>query len=129
MKTLLLDPALQGRAKVENVAIMMLGDFNIPANTKWYDGITQLFAARDLHAEYCKKSGKREEATYSSTNSLVLWDDADQRIDYCWAIDRLDDYELLKLDVIDAKVLKQPRGEELSDHWAQLFTVIPRSSK
>lgn len=76
-----------------------------------------------------QKEREEEEATYSSTNSLVLWDDADQRIDYCWAIDRLDDYELLKLDVIDAEVLKQPRGEELSDHWAQLFTVIPRSSK
>lgn len=129
MKTLLLDPALQGRTKVENIAMVMLGDFNIPANSKWHDDITKLFAARDLHAEYCKKSGKREEATYSSENSLVLWDGANERIDYCWAIDRLDDYELMKLDVIDMDVLKQPRGEELSDHWAQLFTVIPRSSK
>lgn len=129
MKTLLLDPALQGRAKAENIAMVMLGDFNIPADTKWYNQITELFAARDLHAEYCKKSRKAEQATYSSENSLVLWDDANQRIDYCWAIDRLDDYELMKLDVIDLDVLKQPRGEELSDHWAQLFTIVPRSSK
>ncbi len=129
MKTLLLDPALQGRIKVENIAIVMIGDFNIPANSKWYNQITELFAARDLHAEFCKNARRREEATYSSENSLVLWDDADQRIDYCWAIDRLDDYELMKLDVVDLDVLKQARGEELSDHWAQVFTVIPRPSK
>src|SRR5689334_14022146 len=119
MKTLLLDPALQDRTKTENIAMVMIGDFNIPANSKWYDGIKEIFAARDLHAEYCTKSRKAEEATYSSENSLVLWDGANQRIDYCWAIDRLDDYELLKLDVTDLEVLKQPRGEELSDHWGQ----------
>jgi hypothetical protein len=78
-------------------------------------------------AEFCKKSRKQEEATYSHNNSLVMWKGTDQRIDYCWAIDRLDDLEFLKLDVVDASVIKQEAGEELSDHWGQLFTIVPRN--
>lgn len=53
------------------------------------------------------------------------------RIDYAWAFDSLtdevEDIHLMPIEVVSADIIKQARGEEWSDHWAQAFTIRPQT--
>jgi hypothetical protein len=52
------------------------------------------------------------------------------RIDYGWAFDGVPELGLafLPLAVTGVELVKQARGSEHSDHWAQVFTVRPANS-
>lgn len=95
-----------------------------------------LFGARDLHAEAAVGSTSSPELTYvfdgveeekastgegekarsSAGNSLCMFDS--RRLDFILAIDQMGDRGPFRKIVCEcAQVIKQPRGEELSDHW------------
>jgi hypothetical protein len=83
---------------------------------------------RDLYEEHAKRTGTREQFTYDSVeNSLVMWQQR-ERIDYCWAFDALGEEGIRFLPLVaeEVQVLKQERGSEWSDHWAQVFTLKPK---
>ena len=52
------------------------------------------------------------------------------RIDYGWALDGLEEEEadlsFMPLAVDSVELIKQERGAEWSDHWAQVFRVRPK---
>ncbi|CAJ1438825.1 unnamed protein product [Effrenium voratum] len=74
-------------------------------------------ASRDLYGEFCRTSGSRPGATYTSReNGLVMWD-SHVRIDWQLAIDRWDNVDFAHVNCKNASLVTQPRGSELSDHW------------
>jgi len=113
--------------------------------------------ARDLHSEFQKRKNLPDLPTYNSReNSLVIWDQTD-RLDYCFAFDFIQyavtnpltangvnglqrenetdakknesdgRVELLRLKITNLEVVKQPRGQEWSDHWvSQPPPLYPR---
>lgn len=85
-----------------------------------------LFDCRDLCCELALNenvSGKCMESTYEyGRNSLCMYDS--RRLDYILAIDRVDNLEFRKVVCKKFQVMKQARGEELSDHWPVVAELV-----
>jgi len=105
-----------------NTAVLLTGDFNIPASSNLFQTVLkELGDAKDLYGSI---HGRWDtEATYDAKNSLNKWKET-HRIDFAFAFDSIDgNVALLRVNAIKAQILKQSKGEELSDHWGQVFEL------
>jgi endonuclease/exonuclease/phosphatase family metal-dependent hydrolase len=104
----------------EDFGIILTGDLNVGSTSSKTNPILNGFFkgtnCRDLYGEYISRSwmsGKRE-VTYGG-NHFALWEP--QSIDYIFVWDQIDGRDFPKISVQNVEIIKQPKGEELSDHW------------
>jgi endonuclease/exonuclease/phosphatase family metal-dependent hydrolase len=121
----------------KDCGVILLGDFNTSSHSREYERFMELYGMRDLYAEHLKNKTLTEEPTYDSdNNSLVMWQ-SKQRIDYIFSFDSFDFQQcteksnqkisLMPLQASDFKIETQPKGEELSDHWALVTSIVPQN--
>lgn len=70
---------------------------------------------RDLYAELLEQFGAKEREPTYGDNALARYEA--QSIDYIFSFDHIGRYKLRKITIDSVEVLKQPKGEEFSDHW------------
>jgi len=109
-----------------NCGVLLVGDFNVASSWKDdYQELTTLFKARDLHREYCKRTGKKELSTYDMANPLVPEIGESRKIDYIFALDAFSETSFLKLYCNKFVVETQEEDNLLSDHWPQVAHISP----
>jgi len=130
------DIPLKNKLSYENCGVILLGDFNTSSRSGEYDRFMELYGMRDLYAEHIKTKKRSEEPTYDSDqNSLVTWK-SNARIDYIFSFDSFafqsctnqsnEKISLMPLQVSDFNIETQPKGAELSDHWALVTSIAPQ---
>eukprot|EP01061_Rhynchopus_euleeides_P008603 TRINITY_DN1774_c1_g1_i1.p1 TRINITY_DN1774_c1_g1~~TRINITY_DN1774_c1_g1_i1.p1 ORF type:complete len:442 (+),score=128.85 TRINITY_DN1774_c1_g1_i1:86-1327(+) len=116
-------------------AVLITGDMNINSNagegSPVYAALVggrsaegQVLSVRDVHREWV---GGGHTTTYCSReNSLATWG-VGERLDYILAVDSVNGTPAARVSVRSVEVLKQPAGQELSDHWPVVaeFDVTP----
>mmetsp|Transcript_5943 Transcript_5943/g.13518 ORF Transcript_5943/g.13518 Transcript_5943/m.13518 type:complete len:303 (+) Transcript_5943:44-952(+) len=119
-----------------DLAVVITGDTNIAGsdNHLYAAMLASLHNARDLHAEASEGELKCQDShTYDDRNSLCEWRGG--RLDYILATDSvpaLQDgappVQLARVSGQNFRILRQPVGHELSDHWAVIgdLSFTPR---
>jgi endonuclease/exonuclease/phosphatase family metal-dependent hydrolase len=138
-----LDNTPSGRGDTRpDFAVVVAGDFNASPNSEVFTELSRLLVSpNDLYLEACQAEGKQLEHTYDEENSLMMWLPS-ERIDFVLNVLRLasDDKEddddvdstetqrsyLAPVTASGGSLLKQPRGDELSDHWGVLLDLGAR---
>jgi len=105
--------------------VLLCGDFNIVAHSTLYQEVLETIfhnCFRDIYAEYCKNFLVEEDMTYEDANTLAAG--GDYRLDFILGMDKYICVEqmeknlvFMKLWACEAKVDKQEKGNEMSDHW------------
>jgi len=106
--------------EMKNCGVLLAGDFNFEQNSEIYSEFLEIFGGKlnDLYQEIHK--GK-DDPTYDSENSLTMWNS--ERIDFLFSVSSLGIVEFGKLKCRNMEIVKQRKGEEFSDHWAQVAHV------
>lgn len=130
----------------KDVGVILVGDFNVAPGSPSLRILLTALQLRDLYAErqngvepISQNAAERAfqqgpgaaslpdgsaDTTYDSkTNGLAMWTTS-TRIDLQFAIDGLYDDRQVKfqrIECVRADILRQPRGQELSDHWPVLL--------
>lgn len=119
------------------VAVAMVGDWNIPAHHKLYSShLINLLGDGVLTDFYTKwyTPEKDKDHTYDSNNSLVTVHWAKGRIDYIFGLNSekatttsssssnsfnpsKKNYQLVSLDCQEYNIIRQKKGKEMTDHW------------
>jgi len=125
------------RISLENVGVIITGDFNISAHGKQYSEIQKWLGngLRDLFTEKYPTSSlsqsERGNYTYDcDTNSLAVDIEDNGRIDYIFSLDEFKakkKYQFLRLRCEDINIVRQKKSQEISDHWGLEASLIPDS--
>lgn len=103
----------------ENLTVMLAGDFNSNAySLDRFDTLIKILGyPRDLHKEF---HGTNEEHTFVFRQGRPS-----RRFDYIFAFDKVGDYELNKLTLIESSVsdVKDLNGNSISDHLSLKATI------
>jgi len=119
------------------VGVILVGDWNIPAHHQLYKShlLKLMGDETEPMIDYYTKHHQMEDDkdhTYDVKNSLVTVKWAKGRIDYVFGINSLNNklvqqseednnrefnYKLVPLNCLSYDIIRQPRGEEMTDHW------------
>lgn len=110
--------------------VLVMGDFNIKAHEmKEYESTFTSRGWKDLFLPSSIGIDKRRDMhpvhTYAEENELACCPEDYGRIDYIFSVDEINGQKFLPLQCLSNDVLKQTRGEELSDHYPLAIEVIP----
>jgi len=108
-------------------AVLLVGDFNMPSNGEKYVQLVEMLELKDLHKEFFENIGHQEMATHGGSNSFCPGWPA-RRIDYIFSVERFEDFNFLKVRCQHFKIERQPKGQELSDHWPQIASIVPAAT-
>lgn len=123
-------PNHQRRNGWSSTGVMVVGDFNVKADTEEYETLFRNRGWKDCMAIVSSKETLsndivREEQTYASSNSLVSFPEDCGRIDYMFMVDALEARDFLPLQCLTCHTCRQPHGNELSDHYPIVAQIIP----
>ena len=116
--------------KSHQLGVIIVGDLNFDPSHSQYQECFSAFhnKLRDAFTEKGTTQLKKG-LTYEASNSLNPWNE-NARLDHIFALDEYFDgssfKKLLKLQFESVNIVKQPKGEELSDHWGQITKFKPQ---
>jgi endonuclease/exonuclease/phosphatase family metal-dependent hydrolase len=103
-----------------NTGVLILGDFNIKADSKEYLDTLQ---SNQGWVDYFQGETQH---TYAEENSLVCYSEDCGRIDYIFGLHYYKTkYCFLPLTVVSRSIRKEPVGKESSDHYALEIELVP----
>jgi len=125
------------KKNVPEVAVVLVGDWNIPAHHQLYKSHLLKLLGDDTEPMidfYTKHFDMEDDKnhTYDVKNPLVTVKWAKGRIDYIFGLNSLNkklveqseennnkefNYKIVPLKCLEYDIIRQERGEELSDHW------------
>ena len=123
-----------------NTGVLVLGDFNVKFHeTKEYESLFMSRCWKDLMMMPTKTTtvaskdddtgikpqDPHQQHTYAEQNQLACCPEDYGRIDYIFSVDVIDGRTFLPLKCVSSRILIQPPGEELSDHYPLVVEVIP----
>jgi len=116
--------------QTKDCSVLIFGDFNLGQNSNLYLEIQNLFNGhlRDLFAEKVKEGKTEAGNTFEHANSYNPWE-MNERIDYVFALDDFNyenrNYEFMSVICDNITIVKQPKGQEFSDHWGLETVLMP----
>jgi endonuclease/exonuclease/phosphatase family metal-dependent hydrolase len=110
--------------------VVFVGDWNFSESTSQYSFLQKAFhgGLRDLYFEFHNQYDPTFDAT---NNSFIPWRQV-ARIDHVFALDQLQidsrtKLKFLSLRCENIEIKTQKKGEEWSDHWAQVTKLTPNT--
>ena len=100
-------------------AVLVVGDFNIKADSEEYHQIMQ---EQKVWKDYFRGESQH---TYALENSLVSYSKDCGRIDYIFGIDEFGTHRFQSLKCISKSIQLQPNSQEMSDHYPLVVELVP----
>lgn len=123
-------PDRQKRNAWSTTGVLVVGDFNIKADTEEYRTLLTNRGWKDCMAiasskEISSKNIVQDDHTYDQSNALVSFPEDCGRIDYMFMIDSVEEKAFLPLHCLTCHTCRQAHGDELSDHYPIVAQIVP----
>ena len=122
-------PGFEQRHSWSKTGVLIVGDFNVKARSSEFESLLLVRGWIDFLAQ-ADRNDMPAQHTYSLENSLVCHPEDCGRLDYIFGIPKIDaidgqDLKFMPLRCLSGNIVRQPCGEEMSDHYPIAVELVP----